>query len=238
MKRSLIIWNGCCCIKAAKSELSNWFLWFSSYSSWFSNFLAQLRLIPFDDYVRVRAPLGVAWRASDLQFSTQGVRMPSPSKAWKKRCHCSYSNNIKQLQLAFFRPRVGDEMGMSQTWISMDFHWYPWFIRCLSMLSQYYWAQGPSWYSRITWCGEVHPFLIWPPVGPSGPQCRSSRKRMSLEQKSPVWSTKLPMSGTQNFTQIHQNVGNRAMVAPKIRRSRTGIWMFNDVCNVTIHNEP
>eukprot|EP00438_Fugacium_kawagutii_P009385 Skav231291 [mRNA] locus=scaffold161:211160:214476:+ [translate_table: standard] len=29
-------------------------------------------LIPFDDYVRVRAPQGVAWRASDLQFSTQG----------------------------------------------------------------------------------------------------------------------------------------------------------------------
>ncbi|CAK9070289.1 unnamed protein product [Durusdinium trenchii] len=29
-------------------------------------------LIPFDDYIRVRAPVGVAWHIADLQFSTQG----------------------------------------------------------------------------------------------------------------------------------------------------------------------
>eukprot|EP00913_Durusdinium_trenchii_P001781 g1650.t2 len=36
------------------------------------NKAALSRLIPFDDYIRVRAPVGVAWHIADLQFSTQG----------------------------------------------------------------------------------------------------------------------------------------------------------------------
>ena len=35
--------------------------------------MALLRLIPFDDYIRIRAPQGVAWYTADLQFSTEAA---------------------------------------------------------------------------------------------------------------------------------------------------------------------
>ena len=35
-------------------------------------YMSNLRLISFDDYIRVRAPQGVAWYTADLQFSTRG----------------------------------------------------------------------------------------------------------------------------------------------------------------------
>lgn len=49
------------------------------------NKAALSRLIPFDDYIRVRAPVGVAWHIADLQFSTQGVQGPALDEqlAWQ-----------------------------------------------------------------------------------------------------------------------------------------------------------